>query len=241
MDYQTIQLSEIDLSKLTLVKESTSRINGQDHSRWVFRDDHHNASGSHCTRYLKIWNPQHVRRDNVLNALEASFYDKTTVPALSALIFHKDVCRGYVTEACRMTYRDDAEFYQKLKDKTTACEFFAIQYSRYHVGVYDGRCSLIDLESVHPIKELPNMQSLESSFDDNDYGQFVASRYLALYPGKYIDLGDYNFLRKESWKTKVTKILNAIYPILILRVWQSRLQQWLRIKFCATHTHLIEF
>jgi hypothetical protein len=172
--------------------------------------------------------------------MEAGFYDETIVSALTALIFHEGICRGYITEASRVTYKIDRSFYETLKKKTIACDFFAIQFSRSHVGIHNDRYSLIDLEAVHPIKDLPKMQSLHAFFDDNDYGRFVTSRFLALYPGKRADLGDYYFLSKKTRTTVRNKILSALYPIRMLRIWQRQFQQWMNIKLRATHTHLIE-
>ncbi len=37
MGYDTIPLSDIDLSRLKLVKEACHWIDGRDHSRWLFR------------------------------------------------------------------------------------------------------------------------------------------------------------------------------------------------------------
>jgi len=241
MNYQIIQLSDIDISKLRLVKESTSWINERDHCRWVFRDDSHAAGNSRQTRYLKIWNPKHVRRNNVLNALESGFYDETTASALTGIIFHKGVCRGYITEPCFFDYRTENEFYEILKKKTITCNFFAIQFSRYHVGLCNGKYSLIDLEGVHPIKDLPKMRSLHAFFDHTDYGRFVTSRFLTLYPGRYGDLDNRYSLKDDSWKSKLRKFSNALYPTRMLLLWQCRFRQRMKIKLCSTHTHLIEF
>ena len=241
MDYEIVQLSDIDMSRLKLVKESTSCINGRDHSRWVFRDKFSAADSSLHSRYLKIWNQNHVRRDNVLEAIKAGFYDESTASALAALIFHKGVCRGYITDACKLTYRRDNEFYEILKKKTTACDYFAIQFSRYHAGIYNGKYSLIDLEGVHPIQDLPEMPTLHSFFDDNDYGRFVMSRFLTLYPSRRDELDKQRYLLSDSWKTSLRRIPDSIYAIRILQVWRSRIQQSMRIGWRPTHTHLIEF
>lgn len=66
--YETIELRDIDLPRLKLVKETYQWFAGQDHSRWTFRS---RQSGD----YFKIWNPTYIRRDHFLRGLESGFYD----------------------------------------------------------------------------------------------------------------------------------------------------------------------
>ncbi len=144
-------------------------------------------------------------------------------------------------ESCSFSYQMETAFYKVIKDKTVACNFFAIQFSRHHIGLYNRKYSMIDLEGVHPIKDLPDMMSLHAFFDHNDYRRFVTSRFLALYPSKYKNLSKYFLLENDSWKSKLKKFLSTLYPARILLYWRYRFQQWIKIKLFPTHTHLIEF
>lgn len=240
MDIEKLELSDINFLKMKLIKESTSKFNEQDHSRWVFKDNYRAADGSRCTRYLKVWNPQYIRRDNILGALEAKFYDETTVPALTGLIYHQEVCRGYVTQACELTHKIGNEFYENLKRKTVECGFYAIQYSRYHIGHFSKGYSLFDLEGVHPIRDLPEISSLRSSFDDENYGLFVVSQFVALYPSRIEELGNYEFMPIPSWRSNLRKIADAIYPLRLLRRWLYAFRQWMKIRRSGSHAHQIE-
>ena len=80
--------------------------------------------------YAKIWNPTYVRRDNVLRALDAGFYDDQTTPALAALIVHQGVCRGYLTHACRPCYVLDPAYHRVIMENTRSTGLFNVQFSR---------------------------------------------------------------------------------------------------------------
>ena len=241
MECDKIKLSDINFSQLQLVKESTSSINGQDHSRWVFKQTIRSDRTSPRSRYFKIWNPNHVRRDNVIHALQSGFYDETIASALSGLIFHNETCRGYVVEACKLTYRDDQRFYETLKNKTIDCGFFAIQYSPYHMGLYKGRYSLFDLEGVHPLSDLPNMAFLESYFDSVDYGQFVLDRFKAIYPDMLENIGDREFLQDQSTYSALKATISRWGVIRHTKILKTRLAQWAAFRRKGSDTRQIHF
>jgi hypothetical protein len=145
------------------------------------------SKGERETYYFKIWNPDHIRKDTIPRAVEAGFYGEQLTPALHGIIYHQGICRGYVMRECALTGHIDLDFYVNLKRKTVVDEFFAIQFSRFHTGVYEGRTSLIDLESVHPLYELPLMPDSQAFFDDPDYEDYVISCYKKKFSKENVD------------------------------------------------------
>lgn len=174
--YDILQLTDINLSKLKLVKETYLWLGDQDHSRWVFQT----RAGD---LFFKIWNPTYVRRDHLLGGVESGFYDETTIPALYALIFSKGICRGYVTRRCFANRHKDSIFHRCILNKTMQTGFFCVQYSRFHAMRYGKKLSLIDLEAIHPLNELPLMSSYyHCFFDDAEYERFVIDLYCQKFP-----------------------------------------------------------
>lgn len=172
----TIHLGDINLSSLKLIKETCQWIGDQDHSRWIFRS---HTSGN----YFKIWNTTYVRRDHILRGLESGFYDESTVPAFQTLITANGVCRGYVLRKCSPARTRDPDFDALILEKTAQTGFFAVQYSRYHAMQYGNRLSLIDLEAVHPLDELPFLADrYHCFFDDAEYERFVVDLYHNTFP-----------------------------------------------------------
>ncbi|MGZ9225443.1 MAG: hypothetical protein ACXW4M_07780 [Anaerolineales bacterium] len=179
--YDVIQLNDINLSQLKLVKETYKRFGNQDHSRWVFRTQRTDKEKKGL--FFKIWNPTYIRRDHLIRGIEAEFYDETTVPAFQAMIFAKGICRGYVMRECLPNRRKDPVFHSSILEKTTQTGFFHVQYSRFHTLRYDEKLSLVDLEGIHPLVELPLMSSCyHCFFDDMEYERFVADLYCRKFP-----------------------------------------------------------
>lgn len=174
--YATIDLRDLDLSRLRLVKETYQWIQDQDHSRWIFQA---RKTGD----YLKIWNPTYVRRDHILRGLESGFYDETTVPALQAVITAGGICRGYIMHKCKPLRERDPDFHNWILEKTARTRLCFVQYSRYHAMRHGTRFSLIDLEAIHPLVELPTLTSkYHCFFDDPEYERFVIELYCGLFP-----------------------------------------------------------
>lgn len=174
--YATIDLRDIDLSALRLVKETYQWFGDQDHSRWVFQS---RASSD----YFKIWNPTYIRRDHLLRGLDLGFYDATTVPALQGLITADGICRGYAMHKCTPVRERNLDFHFVVLERTAHTCLFSVQYSRYHAMQYGDRFSLIDLEAVHPLSELRNLASrYQCVFDDPEYERFVIDLYGRMYP-----------------------------------------------------------
>jgi hypothetical protein len=173
MNCERWRLSEVALPDLALVKERLRWIGGEDHCRWVFRVPRGARRTGARDLYLKVWNPAYIRRDHVLRALDAGFYDERTAPALHALVFHRGVCRGYVMERCRRSSRIDPAFWDAVKAATWRTGYFHVNFSRHHALRHKSWYSLIDLDAVYPISELVHMPLDPCAFDSPDYERFV--------------------------------------------------------------------
>jgi hypothetical protein len=181
--YDVIQITDINLSELKLVKETCQWFGDQDHSRWVFRT-RENVSGENDAFFFKIWNPTYIRRDHVLQGMESGFYDATTIPAFYGFIFAKGICRGYVMRKCLPYRRKDPDFYALILKKTAQTGFFCVQYSQFHAMRYGEKFSLVDLEAIHALAEFPFLSSYypRCFFDDPEYERFVANLYCLKFP-----------------------------------------------------------
>jgi hypothetical protein len=173
MNRETWHLSEVAFSELALVKERLRWVGDEDHSRWVFRVARSARRAGENDLYVKIWNPTYIRRDHVLRALDAGFYDERTAPALRALVFHRGICRGYVMACCGRAPRIEPAFYEAVKEATARTGYFHVNFSRYHALRHGGWYSLIDLDAVYPIGELARMPLDPCAFDSPDYERFV--------------------------------------------------------------------
>ncbi len=181
--YATVQLADIDLSELKLLKEACHRFGDQDHSRWLFRTRRRSPGGEDL--YFKIWNPTYVRRDNLLRGIESGFYDEATTPALRAVVRAGGVCRGYVMGRCVPHRGRDPAFHALVLRKTVETGLFAVQYSASHTMRCGEALSLVDLEGVHPLDELPRVPSLyRCFFDDPEYERFVIDLYARRFPDR---------------------------------------------------------
>jgi len=180
--YRTVQLVSIDLSELKLVKESCHRLGDQDHSRWLFRTRGRGPSGSE-ELYYKIWDPTYIRRDHLRRGLESGFYDEATTPAFHAVILAGSTCRGYVMKRCARDRGKDPALHALVLRKTEETGLFAVQYSRSHTMRYGDTSSLVDLEGIHPLHELPRLSSYyHCFFDEPDYERFVMDLYCRTFP-----------------------------------------------------------
>lgn len=177
-----LPLTDVAIAKLKLIKESTRWYGDQDHSRWVFRTSGTYQLAGSSDVYVKIWNPTYIRRDNILRGIAAGFYDEQTTPALRAVIVHRGLCRGYVMHRCRQARRVHPDFYELVKERTARTGYFHVQFSPDHTLTYHGACSLIDLEAVYPISDLPMIHDHHSAFDWPQYECFVAELFNEAFP-----------------------------------------------------------
>jgi hypothetical protein len=162
------------LARMTLVRERLNWYGDQDHQRWTYK--YRDRLGR--VSYYKVWNRSYVRRDTMLPAIDAGFYDEQLTPALRAILVDGDgAMRGYVTAACHpRADRDhlDAHFYEQLKRKTESTGFFNYDVRPHHILRYRLRLSLIDLEGVYPLDQFPLLARCHCHFGDADYERFVA-------------------------------------------------------------------
>lgn len=178
MKLQTFLLKDIDINSMQIVKETFEWYGTQDHSRWIFKENTKSGNRKN-NKYFKIWNPNYIRRDNILKAIESGFYDDITTPALCGIILHNGLCRGYVMHECKSDWRlqlDDV-FFKKIKERSLSTGYFHIQFSPCHVMKYYGKLSLIDLEGVFSICELPKTKEMHCFFDLKEYEEFIVSLY----------------------------------------------------------------
>lgn len=179
MNCKVLQLTDFDIRSLEVVKETILWLDGQDHCRWVLKTPAKSIGSTSGSMYLKVWNTTYIRRDNILTGLDVGFYDEQTTPALTGLIFHKGVCRGYATSHCTRYWRRPWEhrFYSLIQGKSLKTGYFTYQFSPYHVMRYKNQPSLIDLEGIYRLDALPELAKYHSRFDDRKYEQFVIDLY----------------------------------------------------------------
>lgn len=165
-----IQLSSIDIDNFPLIVERIVTKNSADHSRWVFRS----PKGVQPCLVYKIWNPDYIRRDNILTGLQTGLYNAATVPGLRALIMERDQCRGYVMGHGAQCRTPAADLIYALWEATRKSRYFAGQYRRSHTLIIDNRASLIDLEAVHAIGGEPGWPQGSVEIEDPDYAALIA-------------------------------------------------------------------
>lgn len=168
--YNLYQLDEIDFSNFDHIHSREVTHGTQDHSRWVYRNVDDNL-------YYKVWNTTYVRKDNIIAGLNSKFYDSQTVPALHGVIYHEDICRGYIMKGVNKNTKDSSNFYELIKQKTDSTGYFYFDYCEQHIMDYKDQFCLIDLEGIYPLSELQNFldHKYYSSFADNNYKEFVCS------------------------------------------------------------------
>jgi hypothetical protein len=71
----------------------------------------------------------------------------------------------------------DDVFFNTIKEKSFSTGYFHIQFSPCHVMKYNGKLSLIDLEGVFPICDLPWTKMIQCYFDFKEYEEFIACLY----------------------------------------------------------------
>lgn len=218
---KNIGLTEINFDNLTLCKFTNKHYERQDHSRWVFECNDFNVFSTCNSLFVKIWNSNYVRRDNILKAIDTGFYDEITTPALVAIIFHKGLCRGYIMDKCNKNHGLilNNMFYSLLKDKTRDTGLFNAQFSPCHVMKYKNWFSLIDLEGVFHISELPDIHKYQAFFDYKDYESFVISEYIKTRPALNESFFTADMKNKKYFKN-INPLLRMLQSI-TTNIWQK--------------------
>jgi hypothetical protein len=143
---------------------------------------------------------------------------------------------------CDLTYRDDGDFFNIIKDKTAGSGYFAIQFSGAHAGIYKGRYSLFDLEGVHPIKDLPTMPSLRAVFDHPDYCRFVTELFNERFHPQKGGLLHHDLLPREgALKREIRRWKNSFWLSRRLSALQWEARQRIKARLRAPSIHLIEY
>lgn len=198
MQIETIELSQIDFRALDVQKVVRARYGKQDHSRWIF-STRSEASANGSRLFYKVWNRNHIRRDNLLAALESGFYDSSTVPALRALIFSGGLCRGYVMEECFKSRKKDKSFFDLVAQRTAETRYFAVQFGQAHTMEWQGQPSMIDLEGVYPVADLHLVRAHFSAFASADYAMLVESLFREQSKEADFPVGDLPLEQHHSW------------------------------------------
>ena len=162
---------------LTLLKSHKDHWRGkQDHSRWLYEDRKTN-------RIFKVWNHSYVRRDNLLMALKAGFYDGL-IPAFEGLIFQDGVCMGYVMKKCKRHPESDRlekQIGKTIVERTQRTQLFAYDFGKEKIYEFNGKPCLIDLEGVYRLDEYRDREK--------EHEQLIG--------GKFIRYGNYKDFLKE--------------------------------------------
>ena len=198
MQIETIELSQINFRTLDVQKVVRAQYGTQDHSRWVF-STRRGASATGNRLFYKVWNRNHVRRDNLLGALQSGFYDTSTVPALRALIVSDGLCRGYVMDECVKPTKRNNDFFDLVARRTVETQYFAVQFGQAHTLEWHGQSSMIDLEGVYPVADLHLVHRHVSAFASADYAALVESLYHERSTGIYSAWSELPLERHHSW------------------------------------------
>ena len=179
MRYEIFKLKDLNLTNLQLMKEVVKWYEHQDHSRWVFKDTRKTKDPQKGELFYKVWNPTYVRRDNILTGIDVGFYDEKTTPALVGLIFHQGICRGYVMRKCDRNWRleIDEAYDSLILERSIRTGYFHLQYSPYHAMRFNGSYSLVDLEAIYHLGELPNLNNYHCHFGWKKYEDFIIGLY----------------------------------------------------------------
>ena len=166
MNYDTISLDSFNPLDMKLIKSREKCYGSDDHSRWVFEDN---------GLYYKLWNETYIRNNGVKLGIDCGFYDESTTPALVSLVYHNDVCRGYVTKKCDMCFGDVKSFYEVIDNKTIETNHFVYDFSEKHIMKFENKFSLIDLEGIYPLSKYEEIAEdrNNASFSSEKYREFV--------------------------------------------------------------------
>jgi hypothetical protein len=234
-----IQLTDIVLDTFECVKDKYNRIaNGINQGRAVYHDSDNQL-------YYKIFHPDYCRIDNFRMAIEANFFDGLA-PALTDLIYDKDLLVGYVTKEGPLLSANEfdyhlipKDFFSILKNRIKESGMFFYDLVPHNIVMIDNKPSLIDLESVYDIKDYNSISKHNAKVKPDELDNFVKElnsnmkKNVVFIPN--IDLGNkratpYHYSVK-SWKHWCDKndvlllewtepIMDPdVFPIIMQREW----------------------
>lgn len=144
---ERIDISELDLNSLKLIKDKYNRIvDGVNHGRAVYQGDGY---------YIKIFHPEYCRLSNFIEALKSGFLNGLT-PSLTHLITDKNQIIGYITlsgdHPSQIPDHLTRSILRNCKQRNKLFyDLVPINVIKDH---YYGEWGLIDLESVYDLDKL---------------------------------------------------------------------------------------
>ena len=144
---EQIDISELDLNSLKLIKDKYTRIvSGINHGRAVYKGEGY---------YIKIFHPEYCRLSNFREALKSGFLNGLT-PSLTHLITDNNEIIGYITlSGDHPTHIPDHLIRSVLRNCKQRNKIF---YDLVPINIikdhYFGEWGLIDLESVYDLDKL---------------------------------------------------------------------------------------
>ena len=148
---ERVNLSDLDLKSMTLVKDKYNRIvNNINQGRAVYKGNGY---------YVKIFHPQYCRLNHFKEALSSGFLNGLT-PSLTHLITDNNEIIGYITLSGKHSSNVPPSFIRTiLKNCKQRNKLF---YDLVDINIikddYYGEWSLIDLESVYDLSDLSDMK-----------------------------------------------------------------------------------
>ena len=171
-----MQLSEIDLTTSTLIKDKYNRVvDGINHGRAVYHNKEQNT-------YIKLLNPDYCRRSKFELGLESGLFNGL-VPALRSLIYDKGILVGYETEGGTIVDSNDTSFSDipqhfidtVIKNCKKRSLIFYDLVPQNIIKLQNGQYSLIDLESVYGFDELDLMQKEKATLKPSNILELIQS------------------------------------------------------------------
>ena len=188
---EIIQLSSLDLRDCAIVLNKADRVvDGINHGRSVYWDKKNKL-------YYKIFHKDYIRRENFIRGYEAGFFDKLA-PALVGIIYNGDEITGYVTKEGKLLSDSEFDFEMipdgfltLLKDTIISTNLFYYDFVPINIIEVGGEVSLIDLESIYDLKDLP----------------YIYKHNAKVKPEKL-----YRFLMKHKEKIDSERVISFIQP-----------------------------
>lgn len=150
--YNLVYLNDIDLTKMTLVKNRQTKSSDlYNMNRSVYLDLSTNL-------FYKVWDVDNMHVDKFLHAIRCNFFDNNLIKCFYGIIFDTNKkCRGYIMHKGSETDKnifDIPELYDLLKLKIKETSLFHDDPVSRNIVKYFDDYSLIDLEEIYPIDSI---------------------------------------------------------------------------------------